>query len=659
MTPKQQILQDDAAILRDFFERYSFSYLHPSILSGLSSRGRFLHRHFILATDDNPLGRLLARTGDALANKGLLASARCIRVGEFAPENDLSATETLPVSAPSASLESSPDEPVVFFCCIDCERHGPVSGWLELLRRIGAEAAKNPQAVCVVAALLPALPPAPDGIDGLSERELSWQLERDTAEKTPGQRFLLDLEKTCREIVAGGFDHLDLCRIDGLYGPDGHCLRHFNLYDEILRVFRDGCVDIRQNDFATTVSLTYVTDAAKFLVRVAYGPRHGQIYNFAGKAPTVASVKKLLRDLWPERLAIRAQAASGTPPVFLTLNTLKTFLVRWRPHEAMPLPAAIHRTAAAILGLPPVNEAAIAIYGGRLDRIKSLELMMLRDIDAFCGRHGIKYFLCGGTMLGAIRYGHSIPWDDDLDIGFLREDFDRFRELFPKEMPAMYSYSSHANKSGSGYIVDKIRLDPTYFSTRYSSGHAYPDGLFIDCLVYDKTSDRRWLATLHSKIVGCLSLCIQVRWYGRARPGENFRTEFLMAPFLKLFPLRFWTWLFDRSLVLFRRKKDFRYVIDSTGKLQWKGPMPAEGLKDVKRVPFDEGFMAPIPADPSGYLEFDYGPNWHPEPPLSKRVAPHNFARIDLGEFVRETKPAADWRAVDVRGELFERDPEA
>ena len=656
MTPKQQILLDDVAVLRDFFEKYTSSYLHPPILSGLSSRGRFLHRHLVVVTDDNSLGNLLARAGDLFVAKGLLASARCIRVGSFPAGHDLSGLTNLPCVAPSEPLDIPQNEPVAILCCVDCEKASLASDWTALLRRIGSTSAPNPRSGCVVAALLPALPPAPDGVEGLSERELSWQLERDTSDRTPGQSFLLDLEKTCRGLVADGFESLDLCRIDGLYGPDGHCLRHFDLHGEIQKAFREGVVDICPMDLVTTISMTYVTDAAKFLVRAAFGPRHGQVYNFASKTPTVAAVKKVLRDLWPERLGFRAEAAAGTAPVFLTVNTLKTFLVRWRSFEAMPLPAAVHRTSAALLELPPVNAAATAIYGGRLPRIKSLELMMLRDIDAFCEKHGIKYFLCGGTMLGAIRYGHSIPWDDDLDIGFLREDFDRFRELFPKEMPAMYSYSSHANKSGSGYIVDKIRLDPTYFSTRYSSGHAYPDGLFIDCLVYDKTSDRRWLATLHSKIVGYLSLCVQVRWYGRARPGENFRLEFLLSPFLKLFPLRFWTWLFDRSLVLFRRKKDFRYVIDSTGKLQWKGPMPADGLKDVKRVPFDEGFMAPIPADPSGYLEFDYGPHWLPEPPLSKRIAPHNFARIDLGEFIRETKPAADWRAVDVRGELYEKD---
>ena len=283
-------------------------------------------------------------------------------------------------------------------------------------------------------------------------------------------------------------------------------------------------------------------------------------------------------------------------------------------------------------------------------------MQMLRDVDAFCGRHGIRYFLCGGTMLGAIRYGHSIPWDDDLDIGFLRDDFDRFRTLYEKEMGPLFSYSSHNNRSGSGYIVDKVRLDGSYFSTRYSSEHVCPDGLFIDCLVYDKTSDWRWLATLHSRAVRALSQCIEVRWHNRPRIGPNLLRERIMAPLLRPLPLRFYTWLFERVIRLYRRKRTFKYVIDSTGKLQWQGPILARGLLDVKRVPFDEGFSAPIPADPTDYLEFDHGPDWLPEPPLSRRVAPHHFARIDLGEFLLENRDAARWRSVDLRGELFEKD---
>lgn len=648
--PKEQILQDDLMRLRVVLQRFLLAYLHPSFLSGRSARGRFAFRRLVVATDPNPLGKLLARAARVFVKRGLLDSVSLVRVG-YPDDGKAEAAEA------DEGLDPSASGPTLTILCVDCEKADLRDEWLSVLRRLAGEAAGDRRNLCTVASILPACPPAPEGIEGLSEREFSWFLETQVPDKTPGQRFLLDLEAACRSIVAGGFERIDLCRIDGLYGPFGHCLRYFDLHETIRTAFREGVVRVGSGDFDETVSLTYTVDAVRFLVHVAYAPRHGHVYNFVARKATVADVKFALRKLFPDRLALEVAAApAGAAPSCRTLNTLKLHLAHWKPKLGLTLGAAIYRTACALLDIDPENRTSVSIYGGRLDRIKALEMQMLRDVDAFCERHGIRYFLCGGTMLGAIRYGHSIPWDDDLDIGFLRDDFDKFRTLYEKEMGPLFSYSSHNNRSGSGYIVDKVRLDGSYFSTRYSSEHVCPDGLFIDCLVYDKTSDRRWLATLHSRTVRVLSQCIEVRWHNRPRKGPNFLRERIMAPLLRPLPLRFYTWLFERVIRLYRRKRTFKYVIDSTGKLQWQGPMLARGLLDVKRVPFDEGFSAPIPADPTDYLEFDYGPEWLPEPTLSRRVAPHNFARIDLGEFLLENRNATEWRAVDVRGELFERE---
>lgn len=65
-----------------------------------------------------------------------------------------------------------------------------------------------------------------------------------------------------------------------------------------------------------------------------------------------------------------------------------------------------------------------------MEELKEIQLEILNAIDAFCRENGINYWLDAGTLLGAVRHKGYIPWDDDIDIGMLRKDYDKFRESF-------------------------------------------------------------------------------------------------------------------------------------------------------------------------------------------------------------------------------------
>jgi len=67
-----------------------------------------------------------------------------------------------------------------------------------------------------------------------------------------------------------------------------------------------------------------------------------------------------------------------------------------------------------------------------LEELKKLELDILTFVADFCDRNGIVYYLCGGTMLGALRHNGFIPWDDDIDIMLMRKDYERLISEFPK-----------------------------------------------------------------------------------------------------------------------------------------------------------------------------------------------------------------------------------
>lgn len=76
------------------------------------------------------------------------------------------------------------------------------------------------------------------------------------------------------------------------------------------------------------------------------------------------------------------------------------------------------------------------------------ELEVLREVSEVCERHGIQWYAAYGTLLGAIRHEGYVPWDDDLDIWMKREDYNKFMEVAPKELPAGYIVESPLTDRG-------------------------------------------------------------------------------------------------------------------------------------------------------------------------------------------------------------------
>ena len=87
-------------------------------------------------------------------------------------------------------------------------------------------------------------------------------------------------------------------------------------------------------------------------------------------------------------------------------------------------------------------------------KVQEKEVEILSEFDRLCKKHNIKYTLAGGTMLGAIRHKGFIPWDDDIDVYVLRNDFLKIRKIFPKELSSNFFYQCQKTDSDYYYPFD-------------------------------------------------------------------------------------------------------------------------------------------------------------------------------------------------------------
>src|SRR5690606_12951138 len=115
-------------------------------------------------------------------------------------------------------------------------------------------------------------------------------------------------------------------------------------------------------------------------------------------------------------------------------------------------------------------------------------LRMLKILDYLCTKHDIKYFLTGGTLLGAVRHKGFIPWDDDLDVGMTRDNYEKFIELAVPELPRdIFFQNTDTDKYYPKTCNVDARLRDKYSSYeligREEKGHL---GLQIDLFIYDR-----------------------------------------------------------------------------------------------------------------------------------------------------------------------------
>ncbi len=260
---------------------------------------------------------------------------------------------------------------------------------------------------------------------------------------------------------------------------------------------------------------------------------------------------------------------------------------------------------------------------GNIDRLHAVDLEIVKEVVSICDRHGFKYYMLGGTMLGAIRHKGFIPWDDDIDLGIPRKDYEQFLEVAPRELSLHLKVVNYKTDPQYHYYITRILDTETKVEEeRIGNDNRYTNAS-IDIFPIDGTPNNSILRKIYFFRVlyhrALMSLCYKD---SIDRKRSRSRAEKVLLWIMERIPVEKMTTPFkqkEKIDKLLRRQKveGSQYIGNIMGAYRTREIVPAEFYGEGKMYPFEDIELRGMDlAD--DYLKFTYG-DYMKLPPEDKR----------------------------------------
>ena len=246
-------------------------------------------------------------------------------------------------------------------------------------------------------------------------------------------------------------------------------------------------------------------------------------------------------------------------------------------------------------------------------KIWAVELDLMLQFDQVCKKHGLRYFLFCGSLLGAIRHRGFVPWDDDVDVAMPRDDYERLLTL-SYEFVEPYYLQIPCRDKGYFYSYSKLRNSNTSCRSINFGHRGFNQGIFIDIFILDEwenTPDGEktflHLLNLYKK---------QSSWMRSKEEINDFDNPYDVSNEIDMLQCKYrghntayWALA---SMTLYGYSKSVFY---------------ADDFKESVLLPFEQ-FYFPVPCGYERILETMYG-NWRKFPLPEERGRHHTGGLFD------------------------------
>ena len=242
-------------------------------------------------------------------------------------------------------------------------------------------------------------------------------------------------------------------------------------------------------------------------------------------------------------------------------------------------------------------------------------LEIYKDIRRVCEKYSLRLIAAGGTALGAVRHRGFIPWDDDMDLFMLREEYEQFRKVFHQELGDRYYLLAVGSPDGVNCFLPRVMKKNTTFLNMIDETAPYPHGIYIDINLLEYAPENRaaflWKAfradalrlisysvywhQYRSKSLRAFMLPSKGALYYRIRMALGWMFSFRTA--------EAWFAAFDR---LVRGKPSGVYVVPSGSKRYAGEKFSPDIIFPLRTMPFEDTTMD-VFQDYHWYLKNLYG----------------------------------------------------